>query len=284
MASIAKKGKHQVYSVYNQHQTSFGIPIQLEISNKEQVEKIFGKVAPEVVVHAATLTDVDKCELDRELAWKINVVGTQNIAKAARSNNAFFLYISTDYVFNGEAGYYKETDLPDPINYYGLTKLKAEEKVRDIISNHCIVRASVIYGATPAAGKVNFALWIINSLKKGEKVKCLVDQWNSPTLNTSLAKMTMEIIEKKLNGTFHLSGATRISRYDFAKMMAQTFSLDTTLIVPTALEDFSWIARRPRDSSLNTSKAEETLENKPLAIEQALQELKTELSPLPTKP
>jgi dTDP-4-dehydrorhamnose reductase len=280
LADIAEKNGHQVFSAYNQHQAAFGIPIRLEISDKDQVEKTFKEVAPEVVVHAATLTDVDKCELNRELAWKTNVEGTENIAKATKTNNAFLMYISTDYVFNGGTGQYKETDSPDPINYYGLTKLKAEEQVKTITNEYCITRTSVIYGATPAAGKINFALWILNNLKKGEKVKTLIDQWNSPTLNTNLARMTLEIIERRLTGTFHLSGATRISRYDFAHIVAQTFNADASLIVPTMTKDFSWAAPRPRDSSLNTAKAQQILENKPLTIERALQEMKQELTTL----
>jgi len=280
LANLAEKNRHQVYSVHSQHQAAFGIPVRLDVSDKEQVEKTFKEVAPEVVVHAASLTDVDKCELNRELAWKTNVEGTENIARAARANNAFLLYISTDYVFNGERGRYKETDSPNPINYYGLTKLKAEEQVKLAISDYCIARTSVIYGATPAAGKINFALWLLNSLKRGEKVKALIDQWNSPTLNTNLARMTLEIIERRLTGTFHLSGATRISRYDFAKMVAQTFNVDASLIVPTVSKDFSWVAPRPRDSSLDTGKAQQMLENKPLTIERALQEMKQELTAL----
>jgi len=278
LANLAEKKGHQVFSAYNQHQAAFGKPVRIEISDKDRVEKIFRELAPEIVVHAATLTDVDKCELNKELAWKINVEGTENITRAAKTSNAFLLYISTDYVFNGETGQYEETDLPDPINYYGLTKLKAEEQVKTITNDYCIARASVIYGATPAAGKVNFALWIHNTLKKGEKAKALVDQWNSPTLNTNLARMSIEIIEKRLRGTFHLSGATRISRYDFAQMVAQTFNLDASLIVPTLTRDFSWTAKRPRDSSLNSAKAQQILENKPLTIEHALQEMKQELT------
>jgi dTDP-4-dehydrorhamnose reductase len=280
LANLAEKDGYKVFSIYNQHQAAFGTPVHLEISNEEQVEKTFKELTPEVVVHAATLTDVDKCELNRELAWKINVQGTENITRAAKTHNAFLLYISSDYIFNGEKGQYKETDSPDPINYYGITKLKAEEQVKTISSDYCIVRASVIYGATPAAGKVNFALWVLKSLKKGEKVRVLVDQWNSPTLNTNLAFMTLEIIERRLTGTFHLSGGTRISRYDFAQMIARTFNIDGSLIIPAKSEEFSWVAPRPRDSSLSTAKAKQMLVNKPLTIEHALEEMKQEMNEL----
>ena len=223
------------------------------------------------------MTDVDKCELNREIAWKINVEGTLNVAQAAKANNAFLLYISTDYVFDGEKGCYKETDQPSPINYYAYTKLKAEEQVKDITNEYCIARPSVIYGATPAAGKVNFALWLLNKLKNKEKANVFVDQWNSPTLNTSLAEMTLEIVERKLTGIYHLSGASRISRYDFALLLAKTFNLDASLLAPTAMKDFSFPAKRPKDSSLDTTKAEQKLKNKPLKVDDALSRLKSEL-------
>jgi dTDP-4-dehydrorhamnose reductase len=278
LAELATTKGHEVYSVYSQHQTTHGIPIQIDISNKAEVEKEIKKISPEAIVHAATMTDVDKCELARELAWKINVDGTDAVAQAAKLSKAFLLYISTDYVFDGSKGCYTETDLPSPLSYYAYTKLKAEEHVKTAVDEYCIARPSVIYGAQPAAGKVNFALWVLSKLKNKERANIFVDQWNSPTLNTSLAEMTLEIVERKLNGTYHLSGATRISRYDFAKALSKTFELDESLLIPSALKDFAFPAKRPKDSSLNTTKANQTLKNKPLTIDQALQRLKKEFS------
>ena len=277
IAELATARNCVVYSGYSRDQPACGNPTQFDVSDKNRVEEAFKKVNPEIVVHAAALTDVDKCEINKELAWKINVEGTRNIVEAAKTSRAFLIYISTDYVFNGETGRYKETDKPEPINYYGLTKLKAEEVVDNLINEYCIARASVIYGSTPAAGKVNFALWLLNKLKRNEQTKIVTDQWNAPTLNTNLAEMTLEIVERKLTGTFHLSGATRINRYDFAKQIAQTFNLDTDLITPSTSEEFSWVAKRPRDSSLNTTKAQQTLKKQPLQINQALESMKHEL-------
>ena len=164
--------------------------MKLDITNKEAVEEAFGAIEPDVVVHAASLTDVDKCELNKQLAWKINVDGTKNILESTRKINSFFVYVSTDYVFSGEKGCYVESDAANPINYYGMTKLGAEKLVQTG-EEFFIARPSVIYGSTPAAGKVNFALWLIETLRKGEKVKIVTDQWNTPTLNTNLAEMTL---------------------------------------------------------------------------------------------
>ena len=129
LAQLAMDRRHQVFSSDIQNQAAHGTPVQLDVTNSAQVDAAFKISNPEVVVHAAALTDVDKCEQNRELAWKVNVEGTENIAQAAKASNAFLLYISTDYVFDGEKGNYVETDLPSPISYYGYTKLKAEETV-----------------------------------------------------------------------------------------------------------------------------------------------------------
>ncbi len=254
-----------------------GIPIQFDISNQKQVDSIFERLVPEAVVHCAAMTDVDKCEKARDLAWKINVTGTENIVRALDKIHAFVIYVSTDFVFNGEKGSYDEEDVPDPINHYGLTKLEAEKRVQDTVAKHCIVRASVIFGSTPALGKVNFALWLLDSLRRKEQVNIVTDQWNSPTLNTNMAEMILEIMERKLEGIIHVSGATRINRYDFAKLMASAFGLDSNLVTPVTSADFSWPARRPKDSSLSTKKARRLLQNKPLEISRAFLRLKEEL-------
>ncbi len=280
LAQIAQTKQHKIYTVHNQHEATNGTPIQLDITDKNQTTKIIKETNPDIVVHAASLTDVDKCELNKELAWKINVEGTRNIAQATETNKTFLLYISTDYIFDGEKGNYLETDKPAPTNYYGETKLKAEEVVQEIMTNYCIARTSVIYGATPSAGKTNFALWLINNLKNQTPTKIVTDQWNSPTLNTSLADMTLEIIERKLTGTYHLSGATRISRYEFAKLLAKTFQLNTNLITPIETNQLTLPAKRPKDSSLNTTKAQKTLKNNPLKIDQAIEKLKDEIQQL----
>jgi len=277
LAKLALAKGIEVYSSDIQSLSVYGNFVKLDISGKLQVEEAFKTIKPDVVVHAATLTDVDKCETNKELAWKVNVEGTKNIVEAARIAGSFLIYISTDYVFSGEKGNYKETDKPDPINYYGSTKLKAEEIVQTQ-PEYFIARPSVIYGSTPAAGKVNFALWLIDTLRKGERVKIVTDQWNTPTLNTNLAEMTLEVIERRLTGIYHMCGATRVSRFEFASQIAEAFGLNTGLIDKVLSSQFTWPAKRPADSSLDTSKAQTTLHSKPLTMDKALERLKFELS------
>jgi dTDP-4-dehydrorhamnose reductase len=277
LAKLALQKNIEVYSSDIQSLSINGSFVKLDVSDKEKVDETFKKIKPDVIVHAATLTDVDKCEQNKELAWKINVEGTKNIVQASEATGSFLMYISTDYVFSGEKGNYKETDAPDPINYYGLTKLRAEEQVKTQ-PEYFIGRPSVIYGSTPAAGKVNFALWLIETLRRGEHVKIVTDHWNTPTLNTNLAEMTLEVVERKLTGTFHLCGATRVSRFEFAQQIADAFGLDKSLIDPVLASQFTWPAKRPADSSLDTSKARQTFKSKPLEMAEALKKLKNELS------
>jgi dTDP-4-dehydrorhamnose reductase len=168
---------------------------------------------------------------------------------------------------------YKEEDETNPINYYGYTKLLGENYCQDF----CIARTCVIYGAKPASGKVNFVLWLINKLENGESVKIIIDQFITPTLNTNLAKMVLEIAERKITGIFHLAGATRVSRFKFAKEIAKEFGLDENLIMPAKMNDISWIAKRPKDSSLDTSKAAKYLNEKPYELKKALKVLKEEM-------
>ena len=273
VAEIALERGYEVYSGYNSHKPEFGEPVKFNLANPDSVVKAIDDVKPDVIIHSAALTDVDKCEVEKDLAYKINVEGTKVVAEIARKLGSFMVYISTDYVFDGSKGMYKEEDETNPINYYGYTKLLGENYCQDF----CIARTCVIYGAKPASGKVNFVLWLINKLENGESVKIIIDQFITPTLNTNLAKMVLEIAERKITGIFHLAGATRVSRFKFAKEIAKEFGLDENLIMPAKMNDISWIAKRPKDSSLDTSKAAKYLNEKPYELKKALKVLKEEM-------
>ncbi len=273
LAEIALERGYDVYSGYNSHSPDFGKHVKIDLYNPESVLKAIKEIKPEAIVHTAALTDVDKCEINKRLAYKINADGTMFIAKISRMLESFLVYVSTDYVFDGSRGMYREEDATNPINYYGYTKLLGEKYTNDF----CIVRPCVIYGARPASGKVNFALWLINKLENGEKVKIITDQYITPTLNTNLAKMILELLEREIKGVFHLAGATRVSRFEFAKEIARVFGLDESLIVPSSMAEIKWIAKRPRDSSLDTSKASKYLKEKPYDLKKALNVLKKEV-------
>lgn len=278
ISKIAVQKGYEVYSAYHTHEKTYGKPVRLDIRDYKSVEKIFKEIKPDFAIHAAAITDVDRCEQEKELAWDVNVQGTKNIVEQAKNLETFLVYVSTDYVFSGKKGLYAESDEPNPVNYYGQTKLKGEQEVKNSQSEWCIVRPSVIYGAFPVAERHNFALWAINEIRKRKDIEIITDQWVSPTLNTNLANMILEIIERHLTGIYHLAGASRTSRFQFAHMLAETFNLDRNAIKPTTLEKMNWLANRPKDSSLKVSKATRTLTHKPMKIERALKKLKAELT------
>ncbi len=245
----------------------------LDITDREKLLKTVSEVKPHAIIHTAAYTDVDGCEANRDLAWRVNAEATRSIAEASAENGSHMVYVSTDYVFDGEKGLYVEEEQTNPVNYYGFTKLKGEEYVKKYAMEWCIARTSVVYGWSPT-GKPNFATWVINSLKQGREVKALTDQYVSPTLNTNLAEMLLEIAERKITGVVHTAGATRVSRHEHALKLAEAFDLKKELVKPATMSDIPWKAKRPRDSSLNVSKALNMLNAKPLSLDQALQEMK----------
>lgn len=278
VAETAMRLGHEVYSGYLTSEPMLGVPLRFDVRDEASLRKAFDIARPYVVIHTAAITDVDKCEMERELAWRVNVEGTRNVARLSYEYGAFLIYVSTDYVFRGDRGMYREDDETGPINYYGYTKLEGEKIVREL-DESCIARTSAIYGASQV-GKPNFALWVIQKLRRQERIAVVTDQWVSPTLNTNLSEMIMEIAERRLGGVYHLAGATRISRYDFSKLIAEIFELKGELIMPTKMENMGWAANRPRDSSLDVSKAMRELRNKPKEIREALRDLREEFRAL----
>jgi len=219
---------------------------------------------PEYIVMTAAMTNVDACEADRLGAWKANALGPKNVASAAKDIGSKLIYISTDYVFDGERGMYREDDQTSPINYYGESKLAGERFVREICPDSVIARTSVLYGQNPV--RQNFVTWAVDEMKKGNRINIVNDQYTSPTLSSNLADMILSIRDQ--TGVFHTCGSERINRYDFSIKIARAFRLDESLVNPITSNQLSWKARRPKDSSLDTSKISRF--TKPLNVEEGL--------------
>lgn len=260
-----------VFTTYNDH------PLEIEncksyhlnIANRMDVATLIQKLNPEYIIHTAALTNVDQCERDKRLAWNINVEGTKHIAEIAQKINAKFIYVSTDYVFDGNKGMYKEDAKTNPIDFYGETKLEGENVVKGL-SDYIIARPSVLYGWNPI--NVNFVTWVIQELKKGKGINIVKDQLNTPTLADNLAELILELIERDETGIYHISGSERINRYDFAIKIAEIFNLNKDLIKPITSDQLNWIAKRPLDSSLDTSKISRI--RRPLNIEEGLRRMR----------
>jgi len=270
-AELARE-HYKVLSTYNAKPLFQG-SVKMDVTNESEVLHVFRKFKPKIVVHTAAETNVDKCEVDKEPAWKVNAIGTKNVAEACNKIGAKVLYISTDYVFDGEKGLYSEEDKPNPINYYGITKLEGEKYIMNLCKDYTIARTSVLYGWHP--WKSNFVKWVIESLRNGKQISVVNDHFNSPTLADNLAEILLEIVKKDLKGLYHTSGSERINRFDFTLKIAEIFDLDSSLIRPIKMSELkAWVARRPRDSSLRIDKVRRELKTKLLSATEGLNKMR----------
>jgi dTDP-4-dehydrorhamnose reductase len=274
LVSLLSESKDDVLSGYNIHVPSVGNPIRFSLMELDEIQTMLQRVRPDVIIHTAAMTDIDLCEEEPEIANRVNGEATGRICETASEISAYVIYVSTDYVFDGQTGSYREGDKPNPINQYGRSKLLGERLVKESASKSCIARTSVVYGWSREE-RPNFATWILHRLRSDEHVKVVNDQVASPTLNLNLAEMIIELATKQYEGFLHLAGATRIDRYTFAKQVAEAFNLDPNLIEPVKSDQIGWKAKRPADSSLNVDAAKETLDSKPLELNEALKQFRT---------
>jgi dTDP-4-dehydrorhamnose reductase len=265
VASVSRK-RFRTAVTYNSHLLEVEGCMTYQMDMTESVDLI-RSLKPQYIVLTAAMTNVDGCEIDRPGAWNANAVGPKNVALAARDIGAKLIYVSTDYVFDGERGMYHEDDPTCPINYYGESKLAGESFVQETLDDYAIVRTSVLYGWNPV--RLNFVTWAVQELKRGNKINIVNDQYNSPTLSSNLAEMILSL--KDETGIFHTAGSERINRYDFSLQIARAFKLDESLVIPITSDALSWKARRPKDSSLDVSLVSKI--SKPLNVKEGLKSM-----------
>ncbi len=263
------KENHTVFSCYHNEKSLHGTPIQFDLIDENKIIQTIQEIKPDRIIHLAAMTNVDLCETEQVLATQINTKATEILAKQAAKQNIFFLYVSTDYIFDGKTGMKKEDNLPNPLGFYGKSKLEGEIVLNELASSWCIARTSTPFGIHPK--KKSFPLWVKENLETKKEIPVLVDQFTSPTYVPNLSKMLIEITTKQIVGTLHVSGASRISRYDLAELVADKLHLDKKLLVPTKTDKMNWKAQRPKDSSLDVSLVSEILEEKPQKIDQSLE-------------
>ena len=228
--------------------------LRMDIIDVNEVNSVIKKAKPDVVLHLASITDVDRCEVEKAFAKKINVDGTRNIIKACKGVNAKIIYVSTDFVFDGKKGDYKEDDKPNPLSYYAETKLEAESLVRKSGLRYLIIRPEVLYGYNGDGSERSFSNWVYVSLKNKKEIRVVDDHFNTPTLVDDITEAIKILIKKNREGRYHVAGPERLSRYGMALKIADAFGFDKALIGPIKTAELRQKARRPRDSSLNTEK------------------------------
>jgi len=238
---------------------------KFDISNKKDVKNLIMTFYPDFIINVAGYTNVDKCETEKELAWNINVNGVEYLAKYSVPSNAHLIHISTDYVFDGTEGPYSEVDLPNPISYYGRSKLAGENVIKRFDIKSTILRTNVLFGATKF-GRPDFVKWVFDSLTKNQKIKIVTDQINNPTFIDDLALAIVGICDSNKTGLYNIGGKELLNRFEFTKKISEYFNLDFSHVEPIFTKDLNQPALRPLKSGLINLKAETELNYKPKTL------------------
>lgn len=231
--------------------------MRMDIQDRDQVFNIINIFKPDVIINCAAYSNVDKNEVNKNKSHSINVVGLKNLIDIS-SNSTYIIQISSDYIFDGNSGPYLEEDHAYPINYYGKTKLEAENLLRGSLHRWTILRPNVIYSDNLFCSS-NFFAWAYKALIKNEKINVVNDQVSNPTYLDHLVKCVFQCIIMSHEGILNVGSENFISRYDFVVEIAKTFNLDINNINSISTEKLfkknkSYIARRPQNSGLYTDK------------------------------
>lgn len=246
----------------------------LDITDGVAVQTFIKLHKPDVVVHAAAMTQPDPCELNPIDCWEVNVTATRFLIDAAEEVKAFFIFLSTDFVFDGLNGPYTETDIPGPVNYYGSSKLAAEKSVMESsLLQWAIVRTVLVYGNILVGNRSNVISWVKENLEQEKPIKVVGDQWRTPTYVEDLAKGILLVIQKKATGIYHISGEEGLSPYDMAVATADYLHLDKSLMTKVDASIFTQPAPRPLKTGFIIEKAKKILEYQPLTFKEALKKM-----------
>ncbi len=256
---------------------SFGYA-QLDITSASDVRHLCLDFAPTLIINCAAMTQVDRCEMEREHCWEVNVRAVEHLTRAARWVGARFIHLSTDFVFSGTSGPYREEDRPEPVNFYGRSKLASENIVRASgLSRWNIIRTVLLYGTGHQLPRKNLVLWALEQLARGQTLRIVHDQWRTPTYAPDLARGIEQVIRQGQTGIYHLSGRELLTVFDFIQRVARFFDLDTSLIQPIDSISLGQIAVRPPRTGFIIVKAESELGYRPRSIEAALEDMSRRL-------
>ncbi|MGE5480422.1 MAG: SDR family oxidoreductase [Chloroflexota bacterium] len=242
---------------------------QIDILEKKSLKRAIYDFRPTAIINCAAMTNVDLCESEKTECRKLNTTLVETLTNISKVTEAQFITISTDYIFDGVSGPYSETAKPSPLNYYGKTKLAAENYALNNHDKSCVVRTNVVYGKATFA-KTDFIDWVINSLKNGSEIRVVDGQYCNPTLNVDIARGLLKLIEKNRIGIFNFAGPDYLSRYEIAVAIANALRLPQELIIKIAPEELKQSAKRPERGGLINLKAETDLNIKFTPLDAAL--------------
>jgi dTDP-4-dehydrorhamnose reductase len=248
----------------------WNVPFDLIDIAQASAAKQVASHSPDVIIHAAAMTQVDVCEQNKEACYQTNVVGVENMIEAARQSKAHLVHVSTDFVFDGQQEMLREDDVPNPVNYYGTCKWMAEQRVTASSISSSIIRTVLVYGIIPGVLRSNIITWVKNSLQDGKRIQVVNDQWRTPTLAEDLAYGCYLAASKRAQGIYHLSGKDYLSVYDIAMRTANFFGLDASLITPVASATLRQPAQRPSRTGFNIEKSRRELGFEPHSLDEGI--------------
>ena len=250
------------------HRTATDGLLPLDVTDAAAVDTLVYRERPRLIVHPAAQPNVERCETEPEESHRVNVVGTEHVARAAARVGARFVYFSTDYLFDGTAGPYPPEATPAPIQAYGRHKLAAEEAIRRIVPDHLIVRVCGVYGYHPT-GK-NFIMGLIGRARRGERMQVPSDQWGTPTFVESLAAAVRELAASGHRGVVHPVGPDYLSRIDFARTAAEILGFDPGFLESRTTEQLHQHAPRPLKGGVDNRSTQALLQTPLVGVREGL--------------
>lgn len=242
----------------------------MDILNADEVRTVIEKYEPDVIIHTAAMTNVDTCHEQRELAYQLNVEAVYTLVKLCEEHNIQLVHLSTDFIFDGENGPYDELAAANPVSYYGETKLKAEELIKNSKAKWVILRTILVYGIVSDMSRSNIVLWAKGALAKGEPINVVNDQFRMPTLAEDLADACLLAVENNAEGVFHISGKDMMSVVELVKRVADFYNLDQRLIIEVNSASLNQAAKRPLRTGFILDKAMTELNYHPHSFEEGL--------------
>ncbi len=252
--------------------------ISMNITNENNIKSVVEAFQPHVIIHTAAMTQVDDCETQKELCWELNVKATEYLANICAKNNIFLVHLSTDFIFDGTEGPLSEEAIPNPISFYGESKLAAEniiQKTKNL--RYAIARTVLVYGITKAMSRTNIILWVKKSLEDQKTIQVVDDQWRTPTLAEDLAMGCFLLADKEKEGIFNISGFEMLTPYQMAIITADYFQLDKKFIVKSDSTKFTQPAKRPPKTGFLIDKAKKELGFEPHSFLEGIRILESQI-------
>lgn len=272
--------KYQIVATYNNfHKKDLPIFsncqfVKLNIINNKEVVKLFSKIKPNILIHAASLGNVDFCEKNKKKAWQVNVLATRNLISACKNYHTKMIFTSSNAVFDGINPPFKETDQTNPLDYYGKTKVRIEKDLIKSKISYCIVRLMTMYGWNHPQERANPVTWLLEQLTQKKTIKIVNDIYNNHLYIKDAAKAVWQIIKLNKLGIYHIAGSESISRYELSLRVAKIFNYDPGLILPVNSSFFPSLAPRPKNTTFDITKISQNLKINFLNPSQGINDMK----------